>query len=367
MMTMVKSMLLKFVVQTTCMRIRNMILMIFTTGIVSTGRAQLADPTVLYDQMPDSTRAYVWDCVNMMQKKSLYTGRVNWEVTRDSVAHMLNTSSTLREAENIVIWVFKKLGDHHGMYGGIDTSYRYPAPGPARKMSESILAEYQKPRAVKIRMLSSDIAYYKMPAVLIGSNTVKMKEWANLMMDSLCSVASNHPKGFIIDLRMNNGGNAEPMWQTLRHLIGDKNRVRLVGADGKTVKDETGTEMDKYREAGMPDRLCTLDDRVPVAVLIGPGTASSGEIIALSFSTRKNTRLFGEPTFGVANATNGFVVREKGYLLLTVSYLSDGKKKILKQMAVQPDVMVKNDGDNFADPLQDAAVMEAMGWLRRRM
>jgi hypothetical protein len=349
------------------MRIRNLILIFFLTCLLSDARAQLADSTGLYDQLADSTKSYVWDCVNMMQKKSLYSGRVNWEQTRDSVAWMLNHSSTLVQAENIVIWVFKKLEDHHGMYGGIDTSYRYPAPGVARKMSGSILAEYKKPRAVKIQMLSSDIAYYKMPAVLIGSNTEKMKEWANLMMDSLCSVASNNPRGFIIDLRMNNGGNSEPMWQTLRHLIGERNRVRLAGADGKLVKDEMDAAMIQYQQAGMPDRLCTLDDRLPVAVLIGAGTASSGEIMALSFSTRKNTRLFGEPTYGVANATNGFVVRNKGYLLLTVSYLSDGKKKLLKQMTVQPDILVKNDGDNFADPQNDAAVIEAMAWLKKKI
>ncbi|MCG2616884.1 S41 family peptidase [Terrimonas sp. NA20] len=349
------------------MRIRNLIPALFFTGLISNASAQLADPAVMNDQLADSTKSYVWDCVNLMQKQSLYSSRVNWEEARDSVARMLNSSSTLSEAENIVIWVFKKLEDHHGMYGGIDTSYRYPAPGAARKMSASILAEYKKPRAVKIQMLSDNIAYYKMPAVLVGSNTEKMKEWANLMMDSLCSIASNHPRGFIIDLRMNNGGNSEPMWQTLRHLIGEKNRVRLAGADGKLLKDEMDAAMIQYRQAGMPDRLCTLNEKLPVAVLIGAGTASSGEIMALSFSTRKNTRLFGEPTYGVANATNGFVVQNKGYLLLTVSYLSDGKKKLLKQMAIQPDVLVQNDGDNFADPARDTAVIEAMGWLRKKM
>ncbi|MET0465069.1 MAG: S41 family peptidase [Chitinophagaceae bacterium] len=339
------------------MRIRSLILSFLFTGMLSDAGAQLAD----------STKSYVWECVNIMQKQSLYSGRVNWEQTRDSVTWMLNNASGPDQAENIVIWAFKKLEDHHGMYGGIDTSYRFPAASPARKMSVSILAEYKKPRAVKIQMLNTDIAYYKMPAVLIGSNTGKMKEWANLMMDSLCSVASNHPRAFIIDLRMNNGGNSEPMWQTLRYLIGERNRVRLAGADGKLIREDTGALVMQYQQAGMPDRLCTLDDRLPVAVLIGAGTASSGEIMALSFSTRKNTRLFGEPTYGVANATNGFVIQNKGYLLLTVSYLSDGKKKLLKQMAIQPDVLVKNDGDNFADPLQDAAVKEAMGWLQRKM
>lgn len=339
------------------MRIRQGCLLLLFTGTFFTSKAQL----------PDSTKSYVWDCINMMQDKSLYSRNVNWPQTRDSVARRLNASSSLREAEEIVIWVFQQLKDHHGMYGGIDTSYRYPAPGPERTFSESILAEYKKPRAVKIDMLDNDIAYYKMPAVLIGSNTEKMKQWANLMMDSLCAISSRNPKAFIIDLRMNNGGNSEPMWQTLRFLAGDRNRTRLAGADGKLLKEENDATMLAYRKAGMPDRLCTMNDRVPVAVLIGPGTASSGEIMALSFTTRKNTKLFGEPTIGVANATNGFIVQNKGYLLLTVAYVTNAKKKLLTTMHVQPDVLVKNNGDNFADPQKDATVMQAMDWLRRKI
>lgn len=339
------------------MRIRRIGLLLFFTGLFFVSEAQL----------PDSTRSYVWDCVNMMQDKSLYSKNVNWNDTRDSVSRKLNASSTLREAEEIVIWVFQQLKDHHGMYGGIDTSYRYPAPGPERKFSESILEEYKKPRSVKIQMLDGDIAYYKMPAVLIGSNTEKMKQWANLMMDSLCTISSRNPKAFIIDLRMNNGGNSEPMWQTLRYLAGDKNRTGLAGADGKLLKEETDATMIAYRQAGMPDRLCTMNDRVPVAVLIGPGTASSGEIMALSFTTRKHTKLFGEPTIGVANATNGFIIQEKGYLLLTVAYVTNAKKKLLTAMHVQPDVHIKNDGDNFTEPLKDATVVQAMDWLRKKI
>lgn len=339
------------------MRIRITGLLIFCAGAFVNATAQL----------PDSTKAYVWDCVNMMQEKSLYAKNVDWLSTRDTVSRKLNASSSLREAEEIVIWVFQQLKDHHGMYGGIDTSYQLPAPGPERKFSEAILTEYKKPRAVKTMMLDKEIAYYKMPAVIIGSNKEKMKQWANLLMDSLCSISSFNPKGFILDLRMNNGGNSEPMWQTLRYLIGDRNRVSLADANGKRLKEENDTAMINYRKAGTPDRLCTLNDRIPMAVLIGPGTASSGEIMALAASTRKDTRLFGEPTCGVANATNGFIVQGKGYLLLTVAYLIDGKKNLLREMYVRPDVMVKSEGDDFAEPGEDATVREAVEWLKKKI
>lgn len=314
-------------------------------------------------QLPDSIRTYVWECVDIMQKQSLYSGNVNWSITRDSVTQQLNNATTIKDAEATVIWVFKQLKDDHGLYGGIDTSYRYPKAGPARQFSKAILAEYQKPRGVKIQMLENGIAYYKMPAVLIGSDKEKMKVWANLLMDSMCKIASQNPKAFIIDLRMNNGGNSEPMWHTLKYLLGEKNRTYFAGADGKIMKDEDDAAALAYKRAGMPDRLCTFNGRIPVAVLIGPGTASSGEIMALSFTTRKKTRLFGEPTIGVANATSGFVVQGKGYLLLTVSYMANARKKVLKKMYIEPDEYVKNDGDDYVDPSKDAAVQAAMKWI----
>jgi carboxyl-terminal processing protease len=317
-------------------------------------------------QLPDSINAYVWECVDIMQKQSLYSGNVNWSDARDSVKQQLKTAITIKDAEATVIWVFKQLKDDHGLYGGIDTSFRYLKTGPERQFSQSILAEYQNPRGVKIQMLDNGVAYYKMPAVLIGSDKEKMKVWANLLMDSLCKIASQNPKAFIIDLRMNNGGNSEPMWHALKYLIGEKNRTYAVGADGKIIKDEEDTAALAYKKAGMPDRLCTFNGRVPVAVLIGPGTASSGEIIALSFTTRKKTRLFGEPTIGVANSTNGFVIQGKGYLLLSISYMANAKKKVLKKKYIEPDEYVKNDGDNYAEPSKDAAVLAAMRWLAKK-
>lgn len=318
-------------------------------------------------QLPDSIRTYVWSCVDIMQQQSLYSGNINWPTTRDSVQQHLNKAATLADAENVVIWVFQQLKDHHGMYGGIDTSHRYIKPGPQRSMSKAILAEYQKPRTVKIQMLDYGIAYYKMPAVLIGSDKEKMKSWANLLMDSLCKIASQNPKAFIIDLRVNNGGNSEPMWHTLKYLVEEKNKPYYADAGGKIMKDDEDVITQSYKKAGMPDRLCTFNGRVPIAVLIGPGTASSGEIMALSFTTRKKTRLFGEPTIGVANSTNGFVIQGKGYLLLTVAYMADAKKRLLKKMYVEPDEYINNEGDNYTQVSEDVTVQAAMRWLSKKI
>lgn len=316
-------------------------------------------------QLHDSTRRYVNACVDLMQKESLYSNRVNWKTIRDSVNLQLEQAHSSRQAEETVIWVFKQLQDNHGFYGGIDTSYRYSKPGPERVFSAGILEEYKKPRAVKTALLDNGIAYYKMPAVLIGSNTTKMKQWANLLTDSLCKLEAQQPRAYIIDLRMNNGGNSEPMWQALKHLLGEKNRTYMADAKKKILPDENDSATLAYKAAAVPDHPCVFRKNIPVAVLIGPGTASSGEIMALSFTTRANTKLFGEPTIGVANVTNGFPVLDKGYLLLTVGYIANARKKVLADYFIQPDLFIKSD-DNYATPEKDITVQAAMQWLNTR-
>jgi carboxyl-terminal processing protease len=316
----------------------------------------------LHAQLPDSIKQYVTDCIDVMQKESLYSKKLNWVAIRNNVNQQLNIAKTPIEAESIVIEVFRQLKDDHGMYGGIDTSYRYTKPGPEREFSKGLLDEYKKPRSVKAMLIDNGIAYYKMPAVLIGSDTKKMKQWANLLTDSLCKLEALQPRAYIIDLRMNNGGNSEPMWQALKNLLGETNRTYMADANKKILPDEKDTATLAYKAAAIPDHPCTFRANIPVAVLIGPGTASSGEIMALSFKTRANTRLFGEPSIGVANVTNGFVIKNKGYLLLTVGYIADASKKILTGYRIEPDKVIKSD-DKYNEPEKDITVQAAIQWL----
>lgn len=321
-------------------------------------------------QVPDSIKSYVREALDTMQKQSLFSKRVNWETARSNAEKQLLTAKTMLDAEAIIIEVFKQLQDNHGMYAGVDTTYKYKEPGPERIMSKSILKQYQKQRSVKIKMLDDNIAYYKMPAVLIGSDQQKMKEWANLMMDSLCKINTYKPRAYIIDLRMNNGGNSEPMWQIIKQFVGEANKTFLADANLHIIQSKPDSAEIAYQRSAVPDSFCApAKNRLtaPVAVLIGPGTASSGEIMALSLTTRPNTRSFGEPSIGVATATNGFIIQDKGYLLLTVNYIADARKKVLTDKFISPGTFVKSDTDDYEHPEKDGTVQVALKWLKGKM
>lgn len=60
-----------------------------------------------------------------------------------------------------------------------------------------------------------------------------------------------------------------------------------------------------------------------IALVAGPRTASSGEILALGFKGQDNVRVFGRPTAGATTANRSFRLANGGLLALTTSRILD--------------------------------------------
>ena len=98
----------------------------------------------------------------------------------------------------------------------------------------------------------------------------------------------------------------------------------------------------------------------PVAVLLGPGTASSAEVLAVAFRGRPETRSFGAATRGVSAGNRTFALADGASLLLTVAATSDRDGQVFAG-PVPPDEAVGRVGGTD-DPVLSAAV----DWLVAR-
>jgi carboxyl-terminal processing protease len=111
---------------------------------------------------------------------------------------------------------------------------------------------------------------------------------------------------------------------------------------------------------------CSIKKTIPIAVLIGPSTVSSGEILAAYLKQQDNVKVFGEPTPGFCNATEGFsFMNGKGYLLLSVNRIADARKYVYQQMLVRPDITIKSE-DNYDNLVGDPTVNAAIKWLNQK-
>ncbi len=320
-----------------------------------------------FSQIPDSVKAYIDTALNYMQTKSLFSNQVNWDATKDSVYLKAKNAKTYHDAFPAIVFAFQQLKDYHGMVANSDTFYRYPSPiNFEEKLSTAIKKEFLKGNRFVSAVLNNSVGYLRIPSMNIN-NQKGIDDLSNRLRDSLCKLLQLNPKGIIIDLRMNSGGNFVPMISGLGPLFKDSLLGYGVDKDGNflapiKLKDGIVVDEAENKMANITNN-CVANPKLRIAVLVGLSTVSSGEILAALLQQQSNVQLFGETTPGFCNSTEGFLfMNNQGYLLLTVNLIADAKKHVYNKMHVDPTVYIKSE-DNYENLMEDPTVLMAIKWL----
>lgn len=336
------------------MRFRNFIIAAFVFASLH-GNAQL----------PDSVKAHIDSSLLILKEHSLYTKRVNWKKMEEAVYDSARTAQTKAQTFNALKIAFDALGDKHAAYYQYDDGYKIENPALMARYSDSIKAAWKRGPVITNKMIG-DMAYISIP-YLGGSKQEDIDRYANWIYDAVVKLEENQPKAWIIDLRLNGGGNIRPMLGGLSLFFENGIVSYYIDNKGKAT-DEAAFINGDFTIDGQ--KQATIKNKTgkritsKVAVLIGAGTASSGEGVAVVFKQRKNTKLFGDRSAGLANSTQGFVFNNnQSYFLLSTSLLGDKKKKALPEF-IRPAVVVKGT-ESFSEPAQDAVVIAAMKWLQK--
>ena len=99
------------------------------------------------------------------------------------------------------------------------------------------------------------------------------------------ALAAHAPERLVLDLRANGGGDFDRMRRVASLFTGPrKGAIRLLGREGA-------------RDVALPAPLRAIGE-FEIDVLIGPGTASSAEVLAALLRRHAGARLIGKPTLG---------------------------------------------------------------------
>jgi C-terminal processing protease CtpA/Prc len=117
----------------------------------------------------------------------------------------------------------------------------------------------------------------------------------------------------VIDLRNHIGGNMYDGIEILQNVYGDTTMFKACNKwyslkDGKMIFDEIGKK---------------LAFTGTIVVLVSGKTASSGEILALTFMNRDNVTVIGNKTAGFLTMNGFFTIDKKHILNLTISRFTD--------------------------------------------
>jgi hypothetical protein len=296
------------------------------------------------DPVPTSAiaQAYVDAIVSEMQQYSINRKTIDWDAFRKQVNAKLQGAQAISDTYDAIQLALTLLGDNHSSY--------ILASGKTIRGTGSIFCNGETPAPVPS---DARIGYVKVSGFM-GSGT-DATSFAESLQARIKQVDTDSVRGWIVDLRENTGGNMWPMLAGIGPILGD-------GLAGYFVTPEGGATAWSYQQGvAMADQTKQVGVAAPyrlrrpnpkVAVLTSPGTASSGEAIAISFKGRPNTRSFGTPTCGLSTANATKILSDGAILNLTLGTLADRFKTLYgKQVGV--------DEASFST----TAVDNAIAWL----
>lgn len=316
-------------------------------------------------QQPDSVRKFIDSALSTMQRNSVYAARLNWKNIRDTAYALTKNATNLMEAAPGIKYAFDALGDKHGWLVFRDEMYRNPNfVFDTTRNTENMKKAAANGARLYSGIVQEEYAYISIP-YFGGQTPDKVMAFAQRIQDSLYKTVNERTKGIIIDLRLNAGGNMFPMIAGLSNVLGQTDFALYPMTDDigfeRSCITKDGIAVNGTIITPLPKTYGDLSAH-PVALILGPMTASAGECVAASFVGRSRTIFVGEPTGGYTTTNNGFLLHGDDYgMVLAVDHLRDRYANIYYD-DVKPDIRIIG-GDDFFNRESDKKIQAAMKWI----
>ena len=305
---------------------------------------------------------------DFIKSNSIHRNRVDWGKIDNQFFSAISSAHNLQDTMKAFIGVLQALDDVHSQIYLNNQYYGYwhanEGPG-ADRLSSLLKRATETSGKVKCDLLENQFAYIRIPA-MTAYGPDEVNRYAQMLRDSVDRMSQMKVKGFILDLRLNTGGNMYPMLSGVGHLLGDGDiayEVDLYDLVASTWKIENGNfVINDFPVTHMDSALVKGLDEIPVVILIGPITASSGSNIAIAFKTRKHTVFIGESTAAGYTTSNGYFQFAPNLVMnFAVNYVADSNLN-LYPISVDPDIVIEG-GDNFEKLYEDQKIKRALLWL----
>ena len=268
-----------------------------------------------HDDDSPSAESFLNQMLDIMENNSINKNTIDWPAFRAKVMARVSGARTIEDTYPGISDALKMLGDNHSFFIKPDGGTIYYSTIHCTRQATS------KPA------LPANVGYVKVNA--FSGTEAEGTAFSKEIQEQIKSQDNANIVGWIVDLRSNGGGNMWPMLAGIGPVLGEGISGYFIDADD--VETGWGYKDGSALSAGMlvanvtdPYELIVPSPRV--AVLLDNGVASSGEVMAISFIGRANTRSFGSPTCGLSTSNSMFTLDGGHTLYLTTGYLADRNK-----------------------------------------
>jgi len=297
----------------------------------------LSIPAFTHAQAPsDSVKTYVLKALDIMKQHSINKHKVDWEALYAKMLEEAKEAQTIRESYPVINKALRALKDGHSRLYEPEVIRAYKEMGVAGATGE------------KIPVPTGTLVDGKYALITVPGFSAITNEDQLAFVDSIQHVIrkldAQNPKGWIIDLRQNQGGNLEPTIAGLMPILGEGKTIGRADADNQIryahYKNGMIIGLTDSAEHFIKDPYTLKKQGQPVAVLVSGKTGSSGEMTAICFVGRKHTKIIGTPTSGLTNSNSPRELSDGAWLNLTDSNAADRNGKIYGSK-LTPDVELK--------------------------
>jgi hypothetical protein len=322
-----------------------------------THRHSLADVAGARRISPEAL-SFLEEALEVMETQALTRAQVDWPGLAARMVARAGMAQTPSDTYDAIRSALRDLNDRHSFL----TTPSPPTPaveesGPARPDRRERGEEGPEPAG---RWLEEDrIAYVLVPSHM--GTAAQDAEYSRRLLEIVGGLDARGPRGWVVDLRRNPGGNMWPMLAGIGPVVGEGKlgefvhpgdaRLEWGYRDGKAY-------LGPMVQAAGPRSLRLKEPDPFVAVLTGPMTASSGEAVAVAFRGRPRTRSFGAGTAGMSSSTFPYPLRDGATIYLTVSEDAD-RGGFVYGGTIEPDEPVAEEEG------RDAPLAAAVAWLKK--
>jgi C-terminal processing protease CtpA/Prc len=294
--------------------------------------------------MTAEAKTYLDHAIALFQQQHINASKMDWRALTAKAYEAAAGAKTTADTYPAIRLVIKELGEKHTFFLDPDQA----KAGSTGKASGSAPAPVLLlPEAVR---LADGIGVVRLYGFMGSSE--QAERYADTGKAEIKRLERLGVCRFVVDLRFNTGGNMYPMIDAVSGLLHEGVLGTFENAAGKFTPWvlKNGKATTATTSAEMPQATGSPPNALPVAVLVGPSTASAGEYTAMSFKGRANTRFLGAPTAGYITANSPAPLPDGAVIVMTGAWGVDrtGKKYV---DAMQPD---ENTG--AGGPAMDAGV-----------
>jgi carboxyl-terminal processing protease len=360
-------------------------LLLLSPAVSLAGKKPAPQPQISPTKITADAAAFLDNALDTMRQHALHAQSVDWAAVRTEAFKRAGGAFNPIDTYPAIYWALVQLGDpgaHLRLPPGL-----YPdqiallqqaerdavnnAPAGAREQTSvpTPFTSRRLPEGHIVTVQGRNFGFVVLPRCSAKDNDGLLLYAADVRR-ILTELTAQNPKGWVVDLRGNTGGNMWPMLAGIGPILGDGSVGSFVANDGNVSwfyqDGKTGTR----NPAGLETVSLTLDEEpvlqtpsaAPVAILVDNSTASSAEAITIAFHGRPASRSFGSRTAGKSTAVQPFKLDDGAELYLTTAIDADRSGKPYPD-GFTPDQVISFNGGSMPQESNDQVLLAAQTWL----